>query len=448
MPTEQPKTNLVVQEDKTSDLVLAIEDNAITSDETKISEEKTFQPNVFLATYNRHPSCVQLNINTSYTLTNTVTGNNYCYYFPVPSPSSVKVEAFVNSQQSGENHNLTLTQDDPFNPYTFPSTAVSSNSGNADERALMVSDDGHYYIILTAATSTGQAVNFGLNVYTDFDDQELSETVGSAHTVSHGETLTGNIDSAADIDFINYTAAGSHLAVKIKQTTNIHEFLYSLNNGSSWFSVTGSGILGLDVTPGDTILFAFRRHVNLNVNQDYQFSVWDERNLMLKDLSGKIENSVDNSGNYHYKTIPGYLYQGYPIRGGSTSYNSFFRLFGQLTLQDNSAAAYRKFTIDWTTATATVGGKFFEQEVYTDENGHFEFFIPLRHCKGGFTHLKKVSGLNPDQWFKFDRDTYHIRGETVNGDTVLNTDNEHYFNICEVRENGPGGSMLNLFTYD
>lgn len=136
--TDRPTTNPIVQEDKSSDLMLVLEDDVITSDETEITEEKTVQANAFLTTYNRHPSCVQLNINTSYTLTNTVSGNNYCYYFPVPSSSSVKIEAFLNSQQVGENHNLTLAQDDPANPYTFPSSATSSSSGNSDERALMV----------------------------------------------------------------------------------------------------------------------------------------------------------------------------------------------------------------------------------------------------------------------------------------------------------------------
>ena len=397
------------------------------------------------------PACQQLMLNGLYSYSGLTTGGNLCFYIPVEEGERIKLDAQILSQQAGEDNDIYLLKDDPDNPYTFPWQVESVRPGNADEHALMVSGAGHYYIFIESYQGTGASFLFGLNAYTQIDSQELNETMASAYVLSHAETLSGNIDSALDVDYIEYNVIGSNLVLEVSQNANVHDLQISFD-GLTWQSLSGNGVLDLGasfgIAPNSKVWFWVSRNDTLDPAQTYTIRIFDDQNKKVASLVGLVERSVDPYGVLRDQMIPGYSYNLSPIRGGVSGSNSSFRIFAQINLIDGSPARRRNVVLDWTISTPLIGGVYNERTVRTDENGYIEEYIPLYACRGYKTHLQKVPGLNPNLWFKFDVETYHIKADTPNGFKNLITSHEHFFNICEVREEGPTGLRLNPYTYE
>ncbi|WP_157954208.1 hypothetical protein [Saccharospirillum mangrovi] len=215
--------------------------------------------------------------------------------------------------------------------------------------------------------------------------------------------------------------------------------------------VTGSGRYTHTATPGDEIKFLVLSTGVLNSSNPYTITVYDDRGLKIGQMVGHIVNSQTLTGqNYLNQTITGYYVDGYPIKGGVVG--NYVRFFGQLKLQNGEPARMMQFIFDYTTAEDGIGSVYHEKIVRADHDGFFDILVPLPECKGYFTHIEEVSGLDPDLLFTFDRERYHVRADTINGEKVLSTENEYFFNLCQVRtipdDDNPVMRILNPFTYE
>lgn len=398
------------------------------------------------------PICTQLNPNTIYTMSGTTTGSLSCFYFET-TVESVKVEARLFNQLAGNDHSLLVAQDDPANPYTFPFALISDLPGNTDERIQFLSDAGHYYIQIEANVSDGSPFFFALNFIEDFDEHELNETIATATTLTSGQPITANIDSPRDVDFYEYSLIGTELVMQVQQNPNFHSMWISFDEGQNWDPLTGSGTL--DLTPHletDTVLIGVMAAANVDPATTYTLGLWDNKGMTFSHLQGEIIRSVNTGipqgqpGHLIDQTIPGYWVDGHPpLRGGVHEHR--VRFYGQLRLSDGSPAVFRNFTFGYTRTFGGIGNTYHQESHFTDINGYYEVFAELEECHGYRTHFHSVSGLNPNLWFLFDRERYEILGNTVNGVQALNTANEYFFNICQVREENSTGALLNSFTY-
>lgn len=414
-------------------------------------------PRVYNPAYT--PLCTQLQVNTTYTLSGTAPGTALCYYFQVTNDpvsitsENVKIVGRIFNQAANNDHWLRVGQDDPDFPNSFPLVFNNPVTGSGEERVQFLSDDGHYYFFIDAIDSTGAPFNIRLDAIHNYDDQELSEGVATAHALATETEVTGNLDWAQDQDVYSYTTVGTEIAIQVSAHATAHQALFSLDGGLNWGAV-GTGLWTLSVDPGTNLLFAFVQGTQPDATRAYTFEIFDDRGVEIHSLVGQIVNSQNrNTGeNFLNQTITGYTYNNYPITGGV--YRHHVRFFGQLKIPSPNGlvpAKFRKFKIDWTQRDNGIGGRYFEEDLLTDEDGRYDFVVYLDECYGYTTHTKQQSGVDPDLWFAFDVETYHITAEAASapsGVRQYNTANEKFFNLCEVREDDQYGRSLNLFTYD
>jgi len=383
------------------------------------------------------PACNELAIDTVYTLSGTATGNSYCYYFPVTS-ETVRIDAVLINQLADSDHDITVAQDDPNNPYTFPIVHSSTYTGNSDERVSFISDAGHYYLFIDTYASTGEAFNIAFQAIENFDEYEINDSLATAVELEYSETATGNIDSGYDEDYYFYTAASDKITVEVTQDDNIHDMYVSYDEGATWSTIDGSGRFEPTIEPGDVMTFGVIRSETLNPANPYSITVYDNRGLKVNRLTNHIINLHSASGqNYLNKTLGNYRVNNVPIYGGVKGH--YVRFFGILWLTNGEPAPYADFTFDYTLTEDGIGHRYHEVSANTDGNGWFEILLPLNECFGYNSYTQRVSGLDPDINYIFDLETYHIRADTLNGEQVMNTANEHFFNLCAA---SPGADIL------
>ncbi|PTY38259.1 hypothetical protein BGP77_17625 [Saccharospirillum sp. MSK14-1] len=399
------------------------------------AQADTPSPQVFDPAYT--PICTELSVDTVYTLTGTVTGESYCYYFAV-TDDPVRIDSVLIGQQAGNDHDVTIAQDDPNNPYTFPTSYSSVYVGNHDERVSFVSDAGHYYFLIEAVESTGAAFNFALQSIDNFDEYEVNDTLATATELVHSETFTGNIDSGIDEDYYTYTTVGESITVEVTQYDPNHNLFVSYDEGASWSIISGSGRFDPPTEPGDVITFGVAYGGSLNPANPYSITVYDNRGLKISKLVGLIVNLHSSSGqNYLNKTLGNYRVDGYPVKGGVRGH--YVRFFGQLKFPYDEPAPYMDFIFDYTLTEDGIGHWFHEVDVKSDSDGFFEILVPLNECSSFNTYTQRVPGEDPDIHYNFDLERFHIRADTVNGEQVLNTANEYFFNLCSA---SPGADIL------
>lgn len=405
-----------------------------------------FQARVYSPDYT--PGCTQLNPNTTYTLSGTTNGTFECFYFETTA-DPVKVEGRLYNQQPGNDHDLLVAQDDPDNPYTFPFSRYSALPGNADERVQFISDAGHYYIQIETIVSDGAPFSFELNFIEDFDEHELNDTIGTATTLTSGVPISGNIDSPRDIDFYEYSLIGTELVLQLNQDEDLHVVRVSFDEGQSWSPpVEGSGRIDLTSHLGsDTVLIGVLAAPSglVDTGTGYTLGLWDDEGMTFSHLQGQVIRSYNRfTEQYYFQKIPGFEHT--QIQAGV--HDHYLRFFGQLRLSNGEPAVFRRFEFGHTKAAGSIGSVYHLDELITDINGFFTHYIRLYDCHGYRAHFRSVPGLDPDLWFLYDRERYEILAMTPNGEKVLNTSNEYFHNICEVRENNSTGALLNSFTYD
>lgn len=427
--------------------------------ETQKSEytELSITPRIYNPAY--APLCTPLQVNTTYTLSGTAPGAALCYYFQVTNDPAnitsedVKIVGRIFNQAANNDHWLRVGQDDPDFPNSFPLVLHNPITGSGEERVQFLSDDGHYYFFIDAIDSTGAPFNFRLDAIHNFDDQELNEGVATAHALEAELEVTGNLDWAQDQDIYSYTTVGTEIAIQVSEHATAHQALFSLDGGVNWGPVD-TGLWTLNVDPGTNLLFAFVQGTQPDAAQAYTFEIFDDRGVEIHSLVGEIVNSQNrNTGeNFLNQKITSYTYDNYPITGGVFRHN--VRFFGQLKIPSPNGlvpAKFRNFKIDWTQRDNGIGGRYFERDLMTDESGFYDFVVHLDECNGNKSHTKQVSGLDPDLWFSFDLEAYHITAEAASapsGVRQYNTANEKFFNLCRVREDDQYGRSLNSFTYD
>lgn len=383
------------------------------------------------------PACTELAIGTVYTLSGTATGSSYCYYFPVTS-ETVRIDAVLINQLANSDHDITVAQDDPNNPYTFPIVHSSTYTGNSDERVSFISDAGHYYLFIDTYASTGEPFNIAFQAIENFDEYEINDTLATATALTYSETVTGNIDTGYDEDYYSYTAESDKITVEVIQDDNIHDMYVSYDEGVTWSTVNGSGRFEPTVEPGDVITFGVIRGDSLNPANPYSITVYDNRGLKVNNLTNLIINLHSSSGqNYLNKTLGNYRVDGVPITGGVKGH--YVRFFGILWLTNGEPAPYADFTFDYTLAKDGIGHWYHEVSANTDGDGFFEILLPLNECLGLNSYTQRVPGSDPDINYIFDLETFHIRAETLNGEQVMNTANEYFFNLCAA---SPGADIL------
>lgn len=182
------------------------------------------------------PLCPTLDIDTTYTLSGTFTGDSYCYHFTIPTRS--KTTTYITDQNIETDFSLSLLYDDGENNLYVLGT--SNSPSNNDEIVQAITEPGHYYWFLEANNSTGDPISFGAMTSTTFDQYEINDTRNQATIVPDGmHTYIANSDNSIDYDYYSFTAIrGQNIGVYFKGTANnSNRWILELYNGGQWVAL-------------------------------------------------------------------------------------------------------------------------------------------------------------------------------------------------------------------
>jgi len=180
------------------------------------------------------PFCTTLSTGVLYTLNGAATGGAYCYHFNVPSES--KTTAMLVNIAANNDMRLTVYRHEDDDSLSL--VGQSNNAGNISEEVIAMTESGNYYWYMEALTADGSPFSFATVLNTSFDAYELNDTAALATALPDKfNTVIGNMDSATDIDYYNFTAIrGQDVRFNLTNEigSNHDEWLLEYNNGSVW----------------------------------------------------------------------------------------------------------------------------------------------------------------------------------------------------------------------
>lgn len=218
------------------------------------------------------PLCQTLNTGVLYTLSNSVVGNASCFHFEITERA--KTTALLVGQNAQTDANLTIFRHEADDSLSVVGT--STNTGNADEVVLALTELGHYYWYIDVVAADGGDFNFAAVANTDADAYELNDSVAlSTALPDKFNKLSGNMDSASDVDYYHFTAVrGQDTIISLVDSYNNNEWLLEFYNGgwqtlgsNQTHSLTGlpaNQVLNIRVTPNPA--------VTVDPSHDYQLS--------------------------------------------------------------------------------------------------------------------------------------------------------------------------------
>ncbi|WP_440056157.1 hypothetical protein ACSLBF_08400 [Pseudoalteromonas sp. T1lg65] len=218
------------------------------------------------------PLCPTLVTGNQYTLNGATSGAAACYHFEISERS--KTTALLFGQSGDTNVDLSVIKHNEDDSLTV--IGASTNAGTADEVVIALTEPGHYYWYMDVKESDGSPFHFGAVVATQLDAYEFNDTVATATTLSTGQNnITGNLDSANDIDLYQFTAVnGQDLALNFNSNGAADYIFEVFNNG--WVAISQNEpvpISGLQANQVITMRVRANSAVPNNPNNTYNLTV-------------------------------------------------------------------------------------------------------------------------------------------------------------------------------
>jgi hypothetical protein len=161
-----------------------------------------------------------------------VIGEQHCYVMPLAQKSKVMGQLLANDAAS--DFNLYLYQYDPANNILTHVDSSEKAAGNI-EQTFAVLPQASYILVAELKSGAGGSFNFVGNSYSNFDAQEPndSDIVSKIPTVNVGQTVTGNLDNPADVDYFAFKLKASETEFKL-HISGSDEHQVEFLNASSW----------------------------------------------------------------------------------------------------------------------------------------------------------------------------------------------------------------------
>lgn len=332
------------------------------------------------------PLCSTLSTGTLYTINGATTGGSYCYHFNVPQRS--KTTVLLVNQAVNNNVNLTLFRHEADN--TLTTLGQSKNSGNADEKILVLTEPGDYYWYMEAIDVDGTPFNFAAVVNTVADSYELNDTANSSTALpDRFNQVIGNMDSTTDVDYFNFTATrGQDLrfVLKAEDSGSSDEWLFEYYDGNVWqrLGTSGNDYVLTGIPVGYTL------HVRVLPNTVY--TVNPSRNYKLS--IGSTVRQLTYSSVKGEKTVLEVPYSATPSTGYLTT-QAYHDLTWSVRLADSTGAALEGETVNFNyRLSGQNNGNYITSTNITDSSGRASGTVNLGACDGRFTSGEHYSYNN------------------------------------------------------
>jgi hypothetical protein len=319
------------------------------------------------------PICPTLATGSLYTLSNSQPGESICYHFEITERS--KTTALLVGQSTETDVNLSVLRHNPDD--TFTAIGTSANTGNLDEVVLTLTEPGHYYWFMEVIDSDGSPFNFGAAIATDLDAYEFNDTVATSTLLSDKQhTITGNMDSASDLDYFQFTAVRGQDVILKFEDAQLDEWIIELyNNG--WVEVAKNTDLTIsNLQPNQNINIRVRANPNLPINSsnDYKLTIGTK-------VTSVSNYSVSGEPNVNRVTYSGF---------GSSLYattQAYHKLTWSVTLQDSTGypveGAKAKLRVDQDVSDGSIN--YIDFEKTSNSLGRISGSVNLGDCHSDIT---------------------------------------------------------------
>lgn len=431
-----PENYLTSQElDPSKAIQLELVDTGLPDSGVGISN-RTIDPN-----YPGTAGCLNVSWNTLYNINLPAGPGTYCIGLPTSSWETAKYEALVSGLTAGNDVDIELLQWDPATA-SYYSHGASITAGQADERVLTVSDDGHFVVLVAAAESNGGAFLFNAGLYLGIDEHELNDTPALAVPLTEWEYTSGNLDNIEDFDFFTYSVPYGQRKIDVyAQLQTWHTLLLDLGDGTGWQVLddiptsTDQYQKTYDVSGGNVVTLAVFQEPNnntVNTQGTYRLRVNELNDVTsLRNFSALSYRNDTNT--YFTQTIPGlYDSQTQQLMVGAHDQMKFF---GLLWGGNSRPASNKQFTFSYSVSTEDAYGEIFYYTLTTDDSGWFSITLPLSgnsdyECRDRYnSYFNKPP--QPYVGFKYDIYNFSITTpEVYNGGETEWMDRREYFWLC------------------
>jgi hypothetical protein len=242
---------------------------------------------------------------------------------------------------------------------------------------LALTEPGHYYWYMNIVETTGAPFNFGASVATDLDAFEFNDTVATSTLLSDKQhSITGNMDSASDIDYFQFTAVrGQDVLLKLEDAQLDEWIIEFYSNG--WMQVATNTDLTIgNLQPNQNINIRVRANPSLPVNslRDYGLTIGTK-------VTSVTNHNVSGESNVNRITYSGF---------GSATYattQAYRNLTWGVTLQDSTGhpveGAKAKLRVDKDVSNNIVN--YIDYENTSSSTGRVSGSIDLGNCSSNNT---------------------------------------------------------------
>ncbi|KGJ88417.1 hypothetical protein ND2E_4253 [Colwellia psychrerythraea] len=229
--------------------------------------------------------------------------------------------------------------------------------------------------------TTGAPFNFGASVATDLDAFEFNDTVATSTLLSDKQhAITGNMDSASDIDYFQFTAVrGQDVLLKLEDAQLDEWIIEFYNNG--WMQVATNTDLTIgNLQPNQNINIRVRANPSLPVNSlhDYDLTIGTK-------VTSVSNHSVSGESNVNRVTYAAFN----AVKATYATTQAYHNLTWGVTLQDSTGhpveGAKAKLKVDQDVSDNDNIINYTNYEKISNSAGRVSGSINLGNCSGSYT---------------------------------------------------------------